>query len=497
MANFRKISWRAFRAPIANTLYLMTDNWDDFGYSTLFHLSYYGEDLIEVDLGSVKIAHFGQSTGPLTSIDSEFNTLGDHYFSLGQSAEYYSNILALGDELSTEILRSLRDIVFIDGMLSSVKNEPVYYTSLIRSVSISSIQGQFKRIISGEAELTSFCVNYNLNDSDGGIKGYSIKFDVNPNSMPSTNINVLIGRNGVGKTHLFRSMIDSLINRNREVGFFELTESNNFGGIVSVSFSAFDPFQPIKEKEDKRDQYNYSYVGLKKDVEEDGKFLLKNRDDLRAEFVSCVGNCIRFGKSRLLLKAIEHLSTDILFERMNLNKIFEDNFEDEGSQIASNLFSKMSSGHAIILLIITKLVEKIEEKTLVLIDEPEGHLHPPLLSAFIRALSNLLIAKNAVSIIATHSPVILQEIPKTNVRIMRRTGYSTDVNTPEIETFGENVGVLTREVFDLEVTNTGFNKLLVELVDKGFDFEEITAKFNEQLGLEARLILKALLRSKS
>lgn len=47
-----------------------------------------------------------------------------------------------------------------------------------------------------------------------------------------------------------------------------------------------------------------------------------------------------------------------------------------------------------------------------LIDEPEGHLHPPLLSAFVRALSELLVNRNGVAIIATHSPVVLQEVPR-------------------------------------------------------------------------------------
>ncbi|MGN9540532.1 AAA family ATPase [Escherichia coli] len=63
----------------------------------------------------------------------------------------------------------------------------------------------------------------------------------------------------------------------------------------------------------------------------------------------------------------------------------------------------MSSGHAVVLLTLTRLVATVEEKTLVLIDEPESHLHPPLLSAFIRALSDLLL-DNGLSIIATHSP---------------------------------------------------------------------------------------------
>ena len=72
----------------------------------------------------------------------------------------------------------------------------------------------------------------------------------------------------------------------------------------------------------------------------------------------------------------------------------------------------MSSGHAIVFMTITRLVEKVDERSLVLLDEPESHLHPPLLSALIRALSDLLVSRNAIAIIATHSPVVLQEVPQ-------------------------------------------------------------------------------------
>ena len=95
--------------------------------------------------------------------------------------------------------------------------------------------------------------------------------------------------------------------------------------------------------------------------------------------------------------------------------------QQEFSQRAEALLKRMSSGHAIVLLTVTKLVETVEEKTLVLLDEPESHLHPPLLSAFTLALSDLLVNRNGVVIIATHSPVVLQEVPKSCVSILRRT----------------------------------------------------------------------------
>ena len=146
------------------------------------------------------------------------------------------------------------------------------------------------------------------------------------------------------------------------------------------------------------------------------------------------------------------------------------------------------------LLTITRLVDLVDESTLVLLEEPEVHLHPPLLSAFIRALADLLIKRNGVAILATHSPVVLQEVPKSCVTVLRRIGDVVIAEEPSTETFGENVGVLTREVFDLEVTTAGFHQLLREAVEiERLDYEGVVARFEGQLGAEARAIARALI----
>lgn len=125
-------------------------------------------------------------------------------------------------------------------------------------------------------------------------------------------------------------------------------------------------------------------------------------------------------------------------------------------------------------------------------DEPEAYLHPPLQSAFIRAISNLLNHRNGVGIVATHSPVILQEVPSSCVWKTHRSGQVIRAEKPEINTFGENVGALTRDVFGLEVTHTGFHKMIAESVEKGMTFEEIEELFDNQMGREAQGISLAL-----
>lgn len=156
----------------------------------------------------------------------------------------------------------------------------------------------------------------------------------------------------------------------------------------------------------------------------------------------------------------------------------------------------MSSGHKIVLLTITRLVETLEERSLVLLDEPESHLHPPLLAAFIRALSDLLIERNGVAIVATHSPVILQEVPKSCVWKLRRSGEHVAADRPEIETFGENVGILTQEVFGLEVAKSGFHRMLADQIGFRTSYDQVLERFGGSLGSEARALLQSLLAAR-
>jgi hypothetical protein len=64
---------------------------------------------------------------------------------------------------------------------------------------------------------------------------------------------------------------------------------------------------------------------------------------------------------------------------------------------------------------------------------------------------------------------------------------------PRIETFGENVGVLTREVFGLEVSKSGFHSLLQAAVAEDKSYDSIVADYGGQIGLEAKGILRAMI----
>jgi ABC-type uncharacterized transport system ATPase subunit len=98
----------------------------------------------------------------------------------------------------------MRDVVADEVILASVQGEAVFIDSLLRTVSLSVIHGQFKRVLVGEVALSDFHFLYRQeeNQRHAGIK---LNFKVTAASKPSTNVHVLIGRNGVGKTTLLKT----------------------------------------------------------------------------------------------------------------------------------------------------------------------------------------------------------------------------------------------------------------------------------------------------
>lgn len=512
MALFFKVLPVTSRAPPTgqNQAFLSLDNWDDwFTYNTQYNLYVFDQDRKRHYIGNVKIGQVGmKSEQRRAEIADEFDQLTEDLFSLGQDDDYYENLNKLGPDLRDRVLQGLNDIAFDKDRFLVALKEKVTGVSLLRSVTRSTVQGQFTRLARGGARLSEFCFSYTApRPRRPNAKQTTLSFEVRPSSMPPTNIHVLIGRNGVGKTHMLNNMSRALVDKKsdpKDVGVFECVsdddEDASFASLVSVTFSAFDPFEPLPNRRDKSEGMPCAYVGLKRPGKTvDGKPLPpKSHEKLSTEFGSSVLVCSQGARLARWRRALQMLEADPIFRAADVASLADDFLEEkEIKSTARKLFNSLSSGHKIVLLTITRLVETVEERTLVLLDEPEAHLHPPLLSAFVRSLSDLLVNRNGVAIIATHSPVVVQEVPAQCVWKVRRSGRVVIAERPDIETFGENIGVLTREIFGLEVTDAGFHRLLREATADGESFEEVVERFEGQLGGEARALIRAIIVNRS
>jgi predicted ATPase len=498
--------------PGRNIVYMNPNHWDDFGFKTQFSVTLCGDDGTQQYIGEVKIGHRGQSFGwTADAIPETFHNLPPGFFSLGQDVDYYEKIFKLPLDIGNNIISSLVDIASADKWLNVIKDELVFLKSLTRQVSYSVIGEQFRRVLNGGTVQTPYNFVYKV-QTDKETADFELRFDVSVNAKPSTNIHVLIGRNGIGKTTLLNGMISAIVKNHQSPKaaghFWDVSKSppiiaseRYFSSLISVSFSAFDPFTPPIDSDEATNDVKYFYVGLKRvtrnKVSGDLKSEHKDIEMFSIEFATSLSNCFNLPqKRRRWVRAIRFLESDDNFAEMDLTRFAEEGHEAKLNELKHVLFKKMSSGHAIVLLTITKLVEKIDEKALVLMDEPESHLHPPLLSAFTRALADLLNNRNAVAIIATHSPVVLQEVPKQCVWKLRRNRLLANADRPEGEIFGENVGILTREVFQLEVSKSGFHALLAKSVAEGKTADEILSEYQRQIGFEGKAILLSLIAAR-
>lgn len=502
-----------------NIVILKKDGWDDFfKYNTMYNVVYYDSEGEETRVGDVKIGEFAMAVDQRrANTPDEFEKLSEAFFSVGQDDSYYQKLNELGDEFRDEYLSALCDVAKDAELFERALKEDVTGVSLLRFVSDKAVTGQYRRMAAGGARLTPYSFSYTPPPWGRGNEPPTFKFKVRPESSPPTNVHVLIGRNGVGKTHTVNQMTNALVRPDEgRFGDFVWEEADDIGdamafpNIISVTFSAFDPFEPLPNKENKLSAVRYQYIGLKhvgKDKEGNPR-PPKSPDDLAADFGQSVQLILpQTAKCERWRRALTLLESDRIFKRAEVWRLIDeyDQLIDTLDRVealrvlrksARDLYVKLSSGHKIVLLTITRVVETLEERSLVLLDEPEAHLHPPLLSALIRSLSDLLINRNGVAIIATHSPVILQEVPKSCVWRMRRIGRQGKVERPTTETFGENVGTLTHAIFGLEVTDSGFHKLVSDAVDGGLTYEEIVERFDGKLGDEARGIARSLIATR-
>ncbi len=533
--------------------YLQQDNWNDFGFQTLYQLylsEKYSTDNEAILIGSVKILKQGQKDSdglliPLGSIDA----VSDKFCSLGQSLDYYERLANIDKELSGKLFTALRDIVICPKYKIPFVDEEGWGTSLFRDISENDDIFTLAPIMVSKdyTQLPSIDLSFDFNTNELELP---ILFSFNSpkygyfdeEALPSR-INVLIGRNGSGKSTLlsklsrvaFASTSDRKDKVLTKVGEFK-PEGLGFPKIVNISYSAFDSFQVPGIHIDEKEQINkdinnnsgrYIFCGIRdickeweaiKDkikTDEGGKLhekeILQDRqpythlkpiEQLACEFQNLITKIINENKGRLLTRAFR-----ILAKEASLNELRKLSFEDLVAIKFADYFMELSTGHKFVLHSIANIVAHTEPRTLILFDEPETHLHPPLLAVLMSAIRYILDKKDAFAIVATHSPVVVQETLSRHVQIIKREGDILKIISPEIQTYGENIGLITSHVFGLssEITDYHYelDKVIESLIQKNGDIknrtkilEVIDELFDGEVSMQAKSYVLSEIASK-
>lgn len=510
--------------------YLQADNWNDYGYRTLFVLKKVNSDGTLNQIGAVKIAEMNQESFGTELPAEPFSELADKYFSLGLDGAYYKKLKKFG---LLSVLTALNDVAYIDEIEDCKKKckqlggEEVFNVSLLRYKDLATVERDFRGIVKDDVEpyeMISFSYLFNSEGKsiDNGYSSKELKYAVKYNDFPSSNIHVLIGANGVGKTCLLNNFIKSYIfdmdntsgtsydfsrkndsrvmsigaDRKSDVGELrfnkdnlspeeelsfthityvpvDLTVGNNFFCCVPKEseeniVNCVDIFNPtgssLREKEDDDSdlKHNNYYIKTYSDL-----LILKKEEGERTEKLMIY--------YKQLLDVLDLAGETFIpclddYVRHNDGKGFIE-------WISRENLRRLSSGQLKVLYLFYSMTN-IGERGLYVIDEPENSLHAPLLSAFMYVLRDVLVEENALAIIATHSPVALREVPQKCVHVLRSREGLRYVTHPSIETFGENLGVLLNEVFGVNADKSGYFSFLKDTVKK-IPKEKVEKKYNE------------------
>lgn len=507
-------------------IYLRRDNWNDHGYITGFSVIYNESiDSKSVEIGYLRIGKKGMfhdskkkyiyNPAYIDLPEAVFEQLDQQYFSVATDINYYEYLNKFGEKKAHEILKALNDVAYSVDAMEIAKKEVVFTDALLRDISIMTVEQDFHNTI---FNLKSQKRNYEIELLvTKEVHQTPVKFLVVPDSLPYSNLHVLIGRNGVGKSHFFKSLINALsvpseheITEISEEPFFkEIKGLDNISSILAIGYSAFDTTLPREERSAvlAENKVRYNFIGLPEEKLElnGGEDVLDNNIDENSNAKSIEKAMIhefnkitieilsRPSRKLMLQNAIQQLQSDPVFKDNNILEWFQEQNEDE----RPTLFGRLSSGHKIVLLIVMEIIRHLENYSLLLIDEPETHLHPPLLSSLTQTIETLLIQKNAIGIIATHSPVVLQEVDRESVWILNRVNHELLFKRPDIQTYGENLNTLLREVFKLEVNSSGFERTIESVVKKCNTIEEVRDMFNNRLSTNAERIALIDLEMKS
>ena len=477
-------------------LVLQRDDWNDYSYYTFFEafLILTSQVTGRVKLGGVRVMRKGQAKGETTfpkdvggPIDSE--ELVGNYCSLSGQKKYYIFLQELGDlSLARRVLSALQDASWLPEVRRSFQAEPCFKISLLRESSDRMMLDEAGLMFGGTNQMIDkFVVEIKLQGASGP---HVFDFDFDSAQSPlSKRVHALVGLNGVGKTQVLArlAMLMSRFSQQAEKERTSVLDREDIldpvpsiYNVVAISFSAFDEFDRPTEKQGER--FSYSYCGLRT---QRGK--LRTEEELLAEIKDLISTRMDDEQREILVTVLDSI--------VRVEDIHAFVFQVEAH---AQIYGRLSAGQRITLNCLCHLLSKIRPRTLVLFDEPELHLHPQLLANLMSALADILERFESFAIVATHSPIVIQELPRTCVHVVRRERMMPVVYHPTFETFGENLSEITRNVFVATDSDRDYRAVLQRLLQQSDNQIEIVSEmFQGKLGLNAMIFLQSLVDNAS
>lgn len=478
-----------------------------------------------------------------------FDRLPNDYVSLSLSVDFYENlqlILRKPAERRT-FVNALNMILGMDSpMYEKVKDDLCFTKSLLRDSYIDDFALQQGRKIMLNQEIIfdlrneTFTFNFPFTRESVSFDFCAVKDFSDSESIPN-GIIALIGKNGSGKStalyEIAKVLYASPDTRRRIAGKIGSLGDNAIGisKLIMLSYSAFDNFiLPGSTKSEcqmlidgiENHTGRFVFCGIRDVYYDMNELYETNRDKTEEQFIDITSNqrveSIRLKEPEKLGEEYVYVMSNLAEEDQSLWRSFILSIKERQPEFwraikgicepltwrdeilereYKRIFNQLSTGYKFVMHAMAHLIANCDNNNLVLFDEPENHLQPPLLSFIINEMRIVLAKSKSVMLIATHSPIILQEIFSKNVRVVRRNGNIRSFTQPKIETYGESFGAIASEVFNLNSDNTSYYHSIEKLyeawrMDDMKSLDDMIHAFENKLGSSLSSQMEAFCPSK-
>ncbi len=512
-----------------------TDSWNDFGHHT--RIDYLirmrsAKQSVEAsgfigfinpeaerngkDLLQQLVSTLGESTVTVT---------GDHnFFTMLPDMEAYRRLVqVLGPDDATEVLTALNDLVALNEfestapILDLATQSEVFSLSFMRSSDsyfAYKNAGPLLRGLSSEQTgilSPTLAIRFQL---PGRQNQHDLRFSFDHSADLPKRIAMIIGKNGVGKSQTLGRIARAAIN-----GDATLTDGNDGGRPLINRLLAFAPTNEAESvfptDKRKRPQIWYQRYSM-------NRARRSRRNDYLSDLIVQVARSTQTvaSKSRweIFTEALDaitaaeqlHLPTNSASgayvplaklplgpEHRALERFASIDVKREPTRVVEGEGYPLSSGEISFLKFAAQASLHIENGSLLLLDEPETHLHPNFISRFVSLLDGLLEATGSAAIIATHSAYFVREVFREQVTVLSVDSENfVHAQRPKLRTFGADVGAISYFVFGEDEPSRLAGEVERRLVAKGVPWPQIYEQYNDELSLETLNALRAAIEVK-
>lgn len=501
------------------------DNWNDFGLKTFFKLRYV-ENSITTFRTDIRLGFIADKE-ELKPFFKKWNTLArplseeesPQFFTMLPDMEQYRRFRVHFGDATELVLNKLNDLVYLNS-LSTQPNwfndaiETDYFTySFMRETQTFFAFHNAQSIIYGIdnekiSEISSdFTVKFKLPNC---VNYHKVNLTFDRSHILSKNISLLIGLNGLGKSQTLNHLVKYALEGNTKL-LHSQGERVLFNNIIAIGTPG--ETQQTFPKESKKARIPYKRISIDRKKGRGTQGI----SSLLIQLARSNETIVKNSRWTLFIKAIEpifnlpelHLPIKEQWTKEYAETIEISKLARSGEQNSLERYSRvdasrdpvrvidkvsypLSSGELAFLNFAAQICLHIENGSLVLLDEPETHLHPNLITNLVNILQRLLKLTGSISIIATHSVYFVRELPRSQVLVYSRNeSGNISVDHPRLKTLGADIGAISQFIFNDDPSPKILLDLKKKLMKNLDTVDTQLAELKDELSSEAIVILKS------